>query len=74
MTANDLRTVINETFTRARIAQIAPPETIEVDRETYEACREAIVANLVSLDQPPFPFVGPHGGLKFKGVEVLVRR
>jgi hypothetical protein len=62
MTPNELRHAL---------AVARYPETFVVDAETYDAAEAAVVDWLKAQGRPPYPFVGPHFGLWFKGVELL---
>jgi len=67
MTARELRQHLNETFSTSQ-----PPKTFEVDLETYEHVESAVLEWLVAHQLPPVPLVGPHGGILFRGIELLV--
>ncbi len=49
------------------------PPMFEVDRETYELVEKEVLVWLEEKGYDPILICGPHGGIMFKNVELIIK-
>ena len=69
MTADELRILFNDSFGLSRW-----PETYDVDHETFANVCDSVFKDYIRLPQRVGIALGIHGGIMFKGVEILLQR